>query len=82
MRLHVRGHRIRNSGKAPEKLCPLCRQEQGDHARLVRHIVDDHGQRLECTEYVQILHTDLFSFLKQNHATMQRFYQQILATLT
>ncbi|XP_022656240.1 uncharacterized protein LOC111248335 isoform X2 [Varroa destructor] len=51
MRLHVRGHRIRNSGKAPEKLCPLCRQEQGDHARLVRHIVDDHGQRLECTEH-------------------------------
>ncbi|OQR69589.1 hypothetical protein BIW11_12167 [Tropilaelaps mercedesae] len=51
MRLHVRGHRIRNSGKAPEKLCPLCRLEQGDHARLVRHIVDDHGTRLECTEH-------------------------------
>lgn len=33
-----------------EKLCPLCRQDQGSHQRLLSHIVEDHDTRLECTE--------------------------------
>ncbi|XP_022658975.1 uncharacterized protein LOC111249408 isoform X4 [Varroa destructor] len=34
-----------------EKLCPLCRLDQGSHQRLLTHIVEDHDTRLECTEH-------------------------------
>ncbi|XP_022648341.1 uncharacterized protein LOC111272112 isoform X2 [Varroa jacobsoni] len=50
MRLHMRGRRMA-SIQAPEKLCPLCRVDMVTHEALVRHIVDDHDTRLECTEH-------------------------------
>lgn len=52
MSVHVRGRRMA-SVQASERLCPLCRIDMGSHEILVRHIVDDHDTRLECTEYVQ-----------------------------
>lgn len=47
----MRGRRMA-SIQAPEKLCPLCRVDMVTHEALVRHIVDDHDTRLECTECV------------------------------
>ncbi|XP_022648916.1 uncharacterized protein LOC111245190 isoform X3 [Varroa destructor] len=50
MSVHVRGRRMA-SVQASERLCPLCRIDMGSHEILVRHIVDDHDTRLECTEH-------------------------------
>ncbi|OQR79484.1 hypothetical protein BIW11_05702 [Tropilaelaps mercedesae] len=50
MQMHVRGKRCKYA-RVAEKLCPLCREDQGTHAALVRHIVDEHDTRIECTEH-------------------------------
>ncbi|OQR69074.1 hypothetical protein BIW11_12495 [Tropilaelaps mercedesae] len=50
MSVHVRGKRMA-SVQANERLCPLCRMDMSSHETLVRHIVDDHDTRLECTEH-------------------------------
>lgn len=50
MQMHVRGKRCKYA-RVAEKLCPLCREDQGTHSALVRHIVDEHDTRIECTEH-------------------------------
>ncbi|OQR76892.1 hypothetical protein BIW11_00524 [Tropilaelaps mercedesae] len=49
---HIQGNQKRGAaGLTDDKLCPLCRAEQNSHEGLVRHIVDMHDTRLECTEH-------------------------------